>query len=60
MAMPSLTKKSARDRKDPRSAEAFAKLRHETNALRPKQVTVETVLEVGNSKVVQIIGPFRE
>ena len=40
MAMPSLTKKTASNRKNPRSAEQFAKLRHEQNATRGKQMWV--------------------
>jgi hypothetical protein len=40
MATPSLTKKSARDRKNPRSAEVYAKLKREQNAARGKQMWV--------------------
>lgn len=52
--------KSHRNRKNPRSAEIYREQNREQNAARPKQERIETVLEVGNSKVVKIIGPFRE
>ena len=49
-----------RNRKNPGSAEFFQKQRKARNAERPKQERIETTLEVGETKIVKVIGPFRE
>ena len=53
-------KRNHRDRKNPRSAEAYQKQRHEQNSQRPKQERIYSILEVGNSRIEKIIGPFRD
>lgn len=55
----SATKKRHDLRKNPAMKEFFDKQRKIQNAARPKQERIETTLEVGNSKVVKVIGPFR-
>lgn len=55
----SATKKRHDLRKNPATKEFFDKQRKIQNAARPKQERIEHTLEVGNSKVVKIIGPFR-
>ena len=52
--------KGHRNRKNPRSAELYREENRRQNASRPKQERIEHILEVGNSKIVKIIGPFRE
>jgi hypothetical protein len=56
MALPSLSKKSHRDRKNPGSREFFQKLRKEQNAKRPKQVTITDEFINGE---IKITGPIR-
>lgn len=60
MAMPSLSVKKHRDRKNPATAEFEAKRRRETNAARPKQEVTIQVFEVGNSRIEKITGPYRD
>jgi hypothetical protein len=54
------SEKGHRNRKNPGSAEFYQKQRKEQNAARPKQERIESTLEIGNTKIVKIIGPFRE
>jgi len=52
--------KGHHNRKNPRSAELYREENRKQNAARPKQERIEHTVEVGDTKVVKIIGPFRE
>lgn len=58
MAMPSLSVKKHRDRKNPATREFETKRRKETNAARPSQIRTEEKDCTG--LVIRIIGPFRD